>query len=163
MQNDAVFPLVVYAATTVYVTAGVLSMFSRRNLYDQIGQGDLSIVDDEQLHSDGPLERLLELAANHAEREQEIRQLLQARSNRLTRQGHAPLDIDAEVTKLERLARRWSSSSDTALIAEMRQLMIVRNERRLRQGLPALDVDVEIERALAELDRQEVHLDAASG
>ncbi len=152
MQNDVVLPLVVYGTTTVYVLAGVLSMFSRPNLYDQIGQGGLSTVSEDRLSGDRQRARALELATARAEREQDARQMLQARSDRLVRQGRAPLDVDAELTKLDRLDANRSSLRDDTLVEEVRQLTIVRNERRLRQGLQPLDIDVEIQRALAELD-----------
>lgn len=152
MQNDAVLPLVILGTSAVYVAAGVLSMLSRPNLYDQIGQGGLYTVGEDGLPADGLPDRSLRLAAADAEREQELRQMLQARSDRLVRQGHAPLDIDAELIRLDRLAASRSSPLDEELIEEIRQLTIGRNERRMRQGLEALDVEVEIRRALTELD-----------
>jgi hypothetical protein len=152
VQSETVLPMVVYGATTVYVVAGVLSMFSRRNLYDQIGQGGLSAVREDRLRGDELLERPLEQAADRAEREREIRQMLQARSARLVGRGQAPLDVEAELARLEQLDARRSSAGDAALVEEIRQLMIGRNERRLRQGLHVLDVDREIERTLTELD-----------
>jgi hypothetical protein len=152
MQNATVLPLVVYGTTAVYVVSGLLSMFSRPNLYDQIGQGGLFRESEDCLPDGGLPDRSHELAAAHAEREHDARQMLQARSDHLVRQGRAPLDVDAELIRLDRLDASRSHLRDDDVVEEIRQLLIARNERRMDQGLQALNVDVEIERALAELD-----------
>jgi hypothetical protein len=150
MDSTTVLPLVIYATTGVYVLSGVLSMCMRPNLYDQIGQGGLLGSEEERR---APPDRAARLAAERAEREHDTRQMLHARNERRMRQGHAPLDVDAELARLEGLldARR-PHTLDTELCEEIRQLAISRNERRLRQGLPALDVEREIARALAEVE-----------
>lgn len=157
----AYFPVVLFGSIALFILLGVLSMLTRGNLYDQIGQGGLTLGEDR--HGGGP--------APHgtrevSERELEIRQMLQARSDRLVDQGLAPLDIDAEVAKLEPSSAPGASSpdaphrgahyqdapyQDAAVAAEVRQLVVARNERRVRQGQPALDVDAEVARTLAEL------------
>ncbi|MGO9249669.1 MAG: hypothetical protein ACLQQB_12655 [Solirubrobacteraceae bacterium] len=88
------------------------------------------------------------------ERELEIRQMLQARSERKVRRGEPALDIDAEVAKLTApaAASEASATHDQGIAEEVRQLVIARNERRARQGLEPLDVQAEIRRTLAELD-----------
>jgi hypothetical protein len=91
-------------------------------------------------------------AGGRAERDQEIRQLLRARSDRLVRQGHEPLDIDAELARLQMPEPHPGESHDSALAAEVRGLVHARNERRQRRGLEALDVETEVRRTLAELD-----------
>lgn len=109
-------------------------------------------------------------AAERVEREREIRQLLNARSERLVRAGQPALDVDAELARLLAASISPSSSEtdddaspppegqptqrarDPALLAEVRQLVVARNERRARQGLEALDVDAEVARTLEELD-----------
>jgi hypothetical protein len=149
MQNDVVLPLVIYGTTAVYVVSGVLSMFSRPNLYEQIGQGGLTRESDERIRDDVLRERSRRLAAEHADEEREVRQLLEARRDRLTRNGQAPLDVDAEIARLQDVARRADPRS-AELAEEVRQLTIARNERRLRQGLQPLDVETEIARALRE-------------
>jgi hypothetical protein len=133
----------------VYVLAGLLSMFSRHNLYDQIGQGGLTVGEDPRLRG-SDLREPLEPPTARAEREREIRQMLQARSDRLVRQGHPPLDIDAKLATLES-TRGKPEARDAALQEEVRQLVIASNERRQRQGLHPLDVDIEMRRSLAEL------------
>jgi hypothetical protein len=88
-----------------------------------------------------------------AEREEEIRQMVQARSDRGVARGREALDVDAEVEKL--LAADTAGPSlgeDRALRDEVRQLVIARNERRQRQGKEPLDVEREVDRQLRELE-----------
>jgi hypothetical protein len=79
--------------------------------------------------------------------QEEIRQMLEAKSRRREARGEPALDVDAELAELT----RPSAESDPALREEVRQLVIARNERRLRQGKEPLDVEAEIERQLREL------------
>ncbi len=166
---QAAFPIVLFGSIALFVVLGVLSMFTRNNLYDQIGQGGLTLGEDRSAGGglsqlDGPHELDGPAGAgfaSHDEREREIRQMLQARSDRLVRRGERPLDLDAELAKLERsggfaggtLAATGGGSPDSGLALEVRQLVLARNERRRRQGQPALDVEAEIARTLAEFNR----------
>jgi hypothetical protein len=165
---QTIFPLVVFGAIGLFIVVGLLSMLTRKNLHDQIGQGGLFVGEDyaspgafpEPVGSDeSGAPSALE---SPAERELEIRQMLKARSDRLVRQGHAPLDIDAEFARLEWIPAHpdpradgsstgAEGSGDPALAAEVRQLVLARNERRARQGLDALDVEAEVQRTLSEL------------
>ncbi|HWX23415.1 MAG TPA: hypothetical protein VN083_00170 [Vicinamibacteria bacterium] len=152
---ESTFTLVVFGAVALFLVVGVLSMLTNSNLYDQIGEGGLSIGDDHGHLPPGPPANS---PAALSEREQEIRQMLQARSDRLVRRGLPELDIDAEVSKLtrpqtdEHSRAAGSKVHDPGLAEEVRQLVVARNERRLRQGLEALDVEAEVERTLQELD-----------
>ena len=86
-------------------------------------------------------------------REEEIRQMVQARSYRREARGEGALDVDAEVEQL--LSSEQGSGSlgqDQGLREEVRQLVVARNERLERQGKEPLDVDQEIERQLRELE-----------
>jgi hypothetical protein len=86
-------------------------------------------------------------------REQEIRQMVEARSYRREARGEKALDIDAEVEKLLKpAAGSGALAHDQGLREEVRQLVVARNERRKRQGKKALDVEEEIERQLSELE-----------
>jgi hypothetical protein len=148
---QSLFPDVMFAAVGLFVLAGVLSMFTRRNLHDQIGQGGLLTGEgltgpSEESSSMAPIDRS---SVDRAERELEIRQMLTARSDRLVRQGRAPLDIDAELARIDSAGQ--TSSHDAALAEEVRQLVRARNERRARHGLEALDVEAEVQRTLSEL------------
>lgn len=82
----------------------------------------------------------------------EVRQMLEAKSERRRRRGEAPLDVEAETERLLAGAERprGSDAIDSELREEVRHLVVVRNERRLRQGLEPLDVEAETERQLAD-------------
>jgi hypothetical protein len=159
---QAAFPYVLFGSIALFVLLGVLSMLTRNNLYDQIGQGGLTLGDDRSAghgysESDDGLDGVGGFAEPSAEREREIRQMLQARSDRLVRRGERPLDIDAELAKLEGTDRFEAGAlgdapHDSGLALEVRQLVVARNERRRRQGQAPLDVETEIARTLAELN-----------
>jgi hypothetical protein len=140
---------VVFGTVAFSLLMSVLFLVTRGkdSMYDQIGQGGISREGD-HAGTGGPA---AEPSAAGAEQEQEIRQMLRARSDRRVSRGEQPLDIDAEVDRLLADARD-ASERDPAIVAEVRQLVEARNERRLRQGLEALDVDAEITRTLDELD-----------
>jgi hypothetical protein len=82
----------------------------------------------------------------------EVRQMLEAKSDRRRRRGEAPLDVEAEAERLLAVAERprGTEAIDAELRKEVRQLVVIRNERRLRQGLEPLDVEAETERQLAD-------------
>jgi hypothetical protein len=142
---QALFPFVLFGSIVLFVVMGVVSMLIRNNnLYDQIGQGGLTT---ESFQGEGPAGA--DAYATSAERDDEIRQMLKARNDRLVRQGQPVLDIEAELARLRGPA---AGHHDAALTAEVRQLVTARNERRVRRGEPALDVDAEVARTLTELD-----------
>jgi hypothetical protein len=142
------FTFVVVGAVVLFVLVGVGSFLAGGSLYDKIGEGGLSVGTPSGragTSSDSPLAK--------AEREMEIRQMLQARSDRQVRRGGAALDIDAEMALLEGPADDPSNGKhDVALTEEVRQLVVARNERRMRSGEEPMDVEQEVQRTLAELD-----------
>jgi hypothetical protein len=145
---QSIFPIVVFGAVAFSVVMSVIFLLSRGSLYDQIGEGGLT-RDGEQPAGASPPSP--ESPAGRAEREQEIRQMLGARSDRLVSRGEPAIDIDAEVARL--MAPPPESHGHAAgLVAEVRQLVVARNERRERQGVEPLDVDGEVERTLREFD-----------
>jgi hypothetical protein len=79
------------------------------------------------------------------ERDDEIRQLLEARNLRRARRGEPPLDVESELRRLTK------PQIDADLRAEIRDMVVARNHRRARRGQPPLDVEAEIEREIAEL------------
>jgi hypothetical protein len=117
--------------------------------YDQIGAGGIA-REGEYEAAPAPV---AESPAGRAERELEIRQLLNARSERLVRSGQPALDVDAELARLLASEQRGSASNqpDPELVAEVRTLVVARNERRIRQGMEPLDVEAEVNRALEQL------------
>ncbi len=152
---QALFPEVLFGAIVLFVVVGVLSMLTRRSLHDQVGQDGLFTGESHSRlprASPSPPAPDAPPSFDHIEREAEIRQLLTARSERQVRRGEAPLDIDAEMARIDGGGRDPSAGShDPALAEEVRQLVRARNDRRARQGLETLDVEAEVQRTLAEL------------
>jgi hypothetical protein len=152
---EAAFPFVVFGSVGLFLVVGLLSMLTRNSVYDQIGQGGLSMDEHHGLDEWGAGGAAPDSPAAQAEREQEIRQMLQARSERGVRQGREPLDIDAELARLTgpaAIGGPWGGTgADAGLNAEVRQLVMARNERRVRRGQEPLDVDAEVQRTLREL------------
>jgi len=132
------FGLVLFVVVGLAAVVAVASLAGRASLYDQIGRGGLSIGDEPERPPAGP-------AALAAVRDEEIRQMLDARNARRARRGEPALDVDAELARLARPA------GDPALAAEVRQLVLARNARRERAGKPPLDVEAEVARRMADL------------
>ena len=133
-----IFGVVIFAVVIVAAIIAVATLFMRGKAYDQIGRGGLSIGDE--TYRKEPTG-----AVAVRERDDEIRQMLEARNERRVRKGQEPLDIEAE------LARLTAPVADPALEAEVRQLVIARNERRARKGQEPLDVEAEVARQLRDL------------
>ena len=87
-------------------------------------------------------------ADSAAVRDEEIRQMVEARSARRERRGEAPLDVDAEIAALDRPP---TDPVDDELRAEIRAHVVSRNARRVRAGEDPLDVEQEIERRIRDL------------
>jgi hypothetical protein len=120
------------------------------NALQKIGKGQFALEQDFPQSSQGPVH-----AVAPEVREEEIRQMIQARSDRGVAKGRKALDVDAEVEELlasERARGVPGLRGDKALREEIRQLVVARNERRQRQGKEPLDVEQEIERQLRELE-----------
>jgi hypothetical protein len=136
------FGTVVIVIGVVAGLAAILSYIGSGRVYGMIGRGSFSLDRDERL----PVARAGSAAALR-EQEEDIRQMLQAKSDRREARGEAPLDVEAEVQALLHPA----PDVDPQLRDEIRQLVIARNERRLRRGEEALDVDAEVERQIRDL------------
>jgi hypothetical protein len=137
--------IVVLAAIPV----ALVSFLGAGNAFRQIGKGQFAVEFERDLRS-GITDDSLS-ASPHA-REDELRQMLEAKAYRQRARGEAPLDVDAELTRLLAEAPRTSLEVDPQLADEVRQLVVARNERRVRQGQEPLDVDREVERQLRELE-----------
>jgi hypothetical protein len=81
--------------------------------------------------------------ASSAERDAEIRQLLEARNARRAARGEPPVDVEAELRALTA-----PPATDPELAAEVRQLVEARNARRIARGQPPLDVEAEVSKRL---------------
>jgi hypothetical protein len=143
--------VIVFGTVAFSIVVSILFLVTRGpagSAYDQIGAGGISRESD---YSGADASAMGDSQADRDEQETEIRQMLEARSERLQRRGEPALDVDAEMARL--LAELDAPKDrDPGLIVEVRQMVVARNERRRRQGLEPLDVDSEIARTLAELD-----------
>jgi hypothetical protein len=133
--QDALAIVIVVVAVLAAIVA-VLTLFSSGGQYDRIGRGDLTF--DRDAAAPAP--------ARDPYRDDEIRQLLEARNARRAAAGRETVDVEAELAALTRPA------ADDALRAEIRSLVEARNARRIARGRPPLDVEAEIQRRLSELD-----------
>ena len=147
---QSAFPIVVFGAVGLSVVMSIVFLLSSGSVYDEIGQGglpgegeapDMPPLGGRMTSGQDALGGSPEL--ERGEREREIRQMLEARSERLVRRGEPALDIDAEVAALT-AAQPASAGRDAGLVEEVRQLVMARNERRERQGLEPLDVEAEV-------------------
>jgi hypothetical protein len=136
------FGTIVIVIAVVAGVAAILSYIGAGKAYDGIGKGAFAL--DEPDRVPGPAAGS---AAALREREDEVRQMLQARSDRREARGQAPLDVDAEVTALLRPA---GGGVDAELRDEIRQVVVAGNERRERQGHAPLDVETEVDRRIRE-------------
>jgi hypothetical protein len=146
-MKDA-FPLVIIGVSLLAIVVAVVATLASggtSGLYERIGRGGFSMDGDTQQRRPGPAPGS---PAAKAEADEEIRQLVEAKSNRRVARGEAPLDVDAEIAKLTEAA---PAPADAELREEVRQLVIARNERRIRQGKEPVDVEAEVERQLRDL------------
>ena len=134
------FGIVLVVVVALAALGALVAWLTGDSAYDQIGRGGLSLREEGDAVIREP-----PAAIASAERDEEIRQMMEARNARRVRQGKEPLDIDAELRDLERPA------ADPALAAEVRQLVVARNARRVRQGKEPLDVEAEVSRRLRDL------------
>jgi len=138
------FGYVLFGVVALAVVAAVWAAAGSGALYRQIGKGGLSLDrDDDHVRPAAP-------AVSRAVADEEIRQMLAARNARRSARGQAPLDVEAELSRLTTVGR-GSGQHDPQLEAEVRSLVVARNERRTRQGKPPLDVDEEVRRQLEDL------------
>jgi hypothetical protein len=129
------FGIILIAVSVLAVLAAAVSYWGSGGIYSKLGSSDLEMRRDEP-------------ETSPAQAQEEIRQMLEAKSRRREARGEAPLDIEAELATLTSAS---PGAGDPALREEVRQLVIARNERRLRQGKEPLDVEAEIDRQLRDL------------
>src|SRR2546421_10199886 len=145
LQVGTIFIIIVVVALPV---GAIVFAMGAGNALQKIGKGQFAMEQDFPQSSQGPVH-----AVSAEVREEEIRQMGQARSDRGVARGREALDVDSEVEKL--LASDSGGpglGDDRALREEVRQLVVARNERRQRQGKAPLDVEKETERQLRELE-----------
>jgi hypothetical protein len=141
------FGTVIWIVVLVIAPIAAVLFAGGFGLLDQLGRGDLAI--DESPPQPGPRPGS-QLAL--AERETDIRQLVQARHERQVGRGGAGIDVEAEVKRLLAIdpdvGPDEGARQDAALREEVRQLVAARNERRLARGEAPLDVETEVDRQL---------------
>jgi hypothetical protein len=141
------FGTVLIVVCLLAVVAAAISYWGSGKIYSGLGRSGVFSMDEDESggRSAAPA---TSSPGGQAEAQEEIRQMLEAKSARREARGEAPLDVDAE---LEALTASPPIQADPQLRDEVRQLVIARNERRARQGKPPLDVEAEVERELREL------------
>jgi hypothetical protein len=146
LSTGDVILIIVFTTIPIALLTFVLGA---KNALDQVGKGQFSVEYESDLPSkitDSDAE------AGPAAREDEIRQLLEAKAYRQRTRGEKPVDVNAELSRLLTEAPAVPAGTDPQLAAEVRQLVVARNERRARQGKEPLDVEQEVERQLRELE-----------
>ena len=142
-MEDA-FGTVVWVVAIVGAIVAVITLVGTGRSY-KIGGGGRVRDDDDDPGGGG---RGGSTADAAAERDEEIRQMLEARSARRVRRGEAALDVEAELAALEPAP---PAGVDGALREEIRAHVLARNERRVRAGSEPLDVEAAIARRIRDL------------
>ena len=135
------FGTVLIIIVLVGIVVAAASYIGSGGIYQGLGKTGLTL-DEPDLRP----EPMAGSAAANAEAQEEIRQMLEAKSDRQVRRGEAPLDIDDEMLALS----TPTAPVDAGLRAEVRELVVARNERRMRRGEEPLDVETEVDRQLEE-------------
>ncbi len=137
------FGIVIFGVVIVAALVAVATLLSSRSAFAQIGAHGLNDG------SDRPPSEPLSGPGLDAVRDEEARQMLEARNARRVRRGQEPLDVERELARL--IAKPAASHADPQLVSEVRDLVLARNRRRVRQGKEPLEVEAEVARQLADL------------
>ncbi len=132
--SQEAFTQLLWIVVILGLIGAVVALATSGEAFKQIGKGGLFHEEDMLKPASSPI--------TAAVRNDEIRQMLEARNVRRVRRGEAPQDVEAELQALIR------PKVDPALLLEMRELIESRNARRIRHGREPLDVEAEIERQL---------------
>ncbi len=133
------FGTVIWVVCGIGIVGAIAGLLLSGRTWDEYGKNHL------MLDSESPRSSPAASTSGVAERDTEIRQLLDARNARRRRRGEPEIDVERE------LARLTAPAIDAELHQEIRDMVVARNHRRARQGKPALDVETEIERQIATL------------
>ncbi len=133
---QALFGTVVWIVCGLGLLAALISLVLSSRTWEEYGRDHL-LMESRDLR---PAARTS--GGSDAERDAEIRQMLEARNLRRARRGEPPIDVEQE------LARLITPTVDAELREEIRQHVVARNHRRARTGKPPLDVESEVEREI---------------
>jgi hypothetical protein len=131
---------VIWIVCGLGIVIGLLSLIGTGKAWDEFGKRGLLM--EREAGAGGS--HLLS-AAGLRERDDEIRQMLEASNARRARRGEALLDVESEFQRLT------APVIDAGLRDEIRDMVVARNHRRARRGEPPLDVEAELEREIANL------------
>ncbi len=131
------FGIVIWVVVGVGGVVALLTFASSGRSYDEIGKGGF--------YEEKPRAQAPTGAVADRERDEEIRQMLEARNARRVRRGEEPVDVEVQLAELT------ATRIDPELLAEIRELVHARNRRRARAGKEPLDVEAEIERQVRDL------------
>jgi hypothetical protein len=134
----ATFNTVLWVVCVVAAVVALAALISSRKTWQDFGKNGLLM--DSELKPTAAAG-----ASADQEREEEIRQMMEARNARRLRRGEEPLDVEQEI------ARLTPQTIDPELQSEIRDLVKARNYRRTRAGKPPLDVEAEVQRELEKL------------
>ena len=138
---QSAFGTVVVIVCAVGVAGAVLALLFGRRAWEDYGRDHLLMEREPAGPASGS-------AAALVERDEEIRQMLEARNARRRRRGEPELDVETYLNPVTPLP---GPVVDGELRAEIRDLVIARNHRRARQGKPPLDVEAEVQRQISAL------------
>jgi hypothetical protein len=130
------FAYVMFGVVIVGVIVAVITFLMSGKAYEDIGKGGLFDDPDVMRKSGG---------GGMMERDDDIREMLEARNRRRVAAGRETVDVEAELQRLTS-----TPQLDPTLMAEIREHVEQRNARRIRRGHPPLDVEAEIARQLRE-------------
>jgi hypothetical protein len=157
------FVIVVVAVGIVGILGAAIALLVSRGTWDSLGRDRLLMESDlrdpravRPWAVPGTQPVVPSDPAAVAARDEEIRQMLDARNRRRRRLGQAELEVEAELARLTQAPSTPSAPAggtlDEELLTEIRQLVLARNRRRARRGEPPLDVEAEIARQIARLN-----------
>lgn len=129
------FGIVIWVVCIAAAVIALVALMSNRKTWDDYGKDHL-LMDNEAPPTGSAAVR---------ERDEEIRQMLEARNTRRRRRGEEPIDVERELSRLT------APAIDPELRQEIRDLVKARNFRRVRAGKPPLDVEAEVEREISRL------------
>ena len=133
------FGTVVWVVAIAAALVALVALIAGRKTWDDFGKDGL-LLDSELKHT-----RSAAATGSPRERDEEIRQMLEARNARRARRGEAPVDIEQELSRLT------APAIDPELRDEIRAHVKARNYRLTRAGKQPLDVEAEVERQIARL------------